>query len=60
MFLCVSTTPLGTPVEPLVYMMMAVSSGEGGTSAATEGTNYSNAQNTTAIVTKYSKHEITE
>jgi hypothetical protein len=60
MFLCVSTTPLGTPVEPLVYMMMAVSSGEGGTSAATEGTNYSNSQDTTLIVTKYSKHEITE
>lgn len=25
----VSTTPLGTPVEPDVYMMMAVSSGHG-------------------------------
>jgi len=47
MFLCERSTPLGTPVDPLVYIMMAVSSGEGGTSAATEGTNYSNAQDTT-------------
>lgn len=34
MFLCVSRTPLGAPVDPLVYMMMAMSSAEGGTSAA--------------------------
>lgn len=48
MFLCVSTTPLGKPVDPLVYMIMAVSSGVGGTSAVTEGTDYSIAQDTTA------------
>lgn len=55
MFLCESTTPLGTPVDPLVYMMMAVSSGEGGTSAATEGTNYSNALDTSTICIKILK-----
>ncbi len=29
MFECERMTPLGVPVEPLVYMMMAVSSGLG-------------------------------
>ncbi len=29
-FLWLMTTPLGTPVDPLVYMMIAVSSGVGG------------------------------
>ena len=32
----VMTTPLGTPVLPLVYMMMAVSEGSGGASAWVE------------------------
>ena len=31
-----STTPFGTPVEPEVYMMMAVSPGLGGATAAAE------------------------
>ncbi len=30
MFLCEMMTPFGTPVDPLVYMMMAGSSGAGG------------------------------
>lgn len=55
MFLCESTTPLGNPVDPLVYMMMAVSSGVGGTSAATEGTNYSNVQDTNTDCNKILK-----
>ena len=55
MFLCESSTPLGTPVDPLVYMMMAVSSAEGGISAATEGTNYSNVQDTTTDCNKILK-----
>ncbi len=29
MFLCDRITPLGTPVEPLVYIIMAGSSGRG-------------------------------
>lgn len=32
MLRCDSTTPFGTPVEPDVYMMIAVSVGAGGTS----------------------------
>ena len=36
MFAWVRTTPLGTPVEPLVYMMMAVSSGSGGADTAVD------------------------
>jgi hypothetical protein len=36
-------------------MMMAVSSGEGGTSAATKRTNYSNAQDTTTDCNKILK-----
>ena len=31
-YLCVSTTPLGVPVEPEVYITMATSSGEGDSS----------------------------
>lgn len=31
MLRCDRITPLGTPVEPDVYMMMAVSEGDGGT-----------------------------
>jgi hypothetical protein len=30
-FLCVSGTPFGTPVEPDVYMIQQISSGSGGT-----------------------------
>ena len=36
MFLCESMTPLGTPVEPDVYIMIAVSMGDGCTGSENE------------------------